>query len=174
MASGFPQSTGLERARQKNMMALLRPYLENYITPDILYLLMQKLTQVHWKETETLPSNGRDIKITVRREWKLEGAVTAIFGKHDFPQAGTVFPLSFIFLCLTVTNMNRYPISNFQIEWLLVYICIFPFELVRNMLFKILTYFFIIVIEKMRYTSGTDSSSKTHEEYLSIFLWQVY
>ena len=63
---------------------------------------------------QRLPSNGRDIKITVRREWKLEGAVTAIFGKHDFPQAGTVFPLSFIFL---MPNSDQYEqISNKQLS----------------------------------------------------------
>lgn len=67
MASGFPRAQVL-RARQKNMMALLRPYLETYITSDILYLLKQKLTQVQGKETQTLPPNGRNIKITVKRE----------------------------------------------------------------------------------------------------------
>ena len=66
--------------------------------------------------------------------------------------------------------MNRYLISNFQIVITCVYVWIFPFESVRDMLFKILTYFFIIVIEKIRYTCGTESSSKTHEEYLSISL----
>ena len=64
----LPRAKVSREQGRRTWMALLWPCLENYITFDILYLLRQKLTQVQGEEIQTLPPNGRNIKITVRKE----------------------------------------------------------------------------------------------------------